>query len=227
MTKMGSNIQDRNLIIIGGCGAVASCVLPLEVVQGWEKGRETPDKNTVSLLPPWKENVLTILPTGHPQHNANYTFTLKQNVPEGIRIGQTAYGWGLFADRPFRRGEVIYHGCSVTIPHDLNACFLVITDQGEFETDAQTHSCRKGESDSRWLYGFDGFYNHSCSPNSFSTEELVTDDQLNVSNMQIQRRFLFYPWAKDEGTKIDPFFRYDSFTGYIHHRGKQEYQSRG
>ena len=134
-----------------------------------------------ALLQPWKKNALQRLPFTDVRHDTKFDATLYQVVPDGIRIGRTAYGFGIFADNSFKRGEVIYQGHGITIAHNLNAHFKLLTNRGDsYDISAVTHSCHKGNTDERWLYGFDGFFNHSCIPNTFSA--LCEEDEFNVSD---------------------------------------------
>jgi hypothetical protein len=38
----------------------------------------------------------------------------------------------------------------------------------QYEMDVQTHTCAIDEAGNRAVYFFDGFMNHSCSPNTYS-----------------------------------------------------------
>ena len=177
------------------CGSKSDVILtPADMIEE-EKKEESALATKVpsSLLRPWQKNALRVLPLNDPENDPSFDVTLCQEIPDGIRIGRTAYGWGLFAEKPFKRGEVLYQGHGITIPNKLDARFKLGLNQGMwYELDAQTHSCRKSETDERWLYGFDGFYNHSCSPNTYSAN--CEEDQWNVSSPRF-----FTLWFEQQG----------------------------
>ncbi len=89
-------------------------------------------------------------------------------VPNGLLIGKTAYGKGLFVTKDFAKNETIYtNKVLIVSPGDSFTEFLAINNDGSTTKHelSHTHSV-KSASEDRFLYTFDGFYNHSCSPNS-------------------------------------------------------------
>lgn len=91
---------------------------------------------------------------------------LKDCVPEGIEIRPTAYGLGMFVNKHFPAGSIIYTGQARVIPNRFQR-FLLETDQGTFPLDTETHSVAISETE-RHLYLFDAFMNHSCDPSTHS-----------------------------------------------------------
>lgn len=117
---------------------------------------------------------MVALPEGHPNYDPSFALCLQQTVPEGVKVAPTPYGLGLFATRHFRRGECMYKTNALAWdpaggPSDVEAArFLHVTNAGNFESSAATHTSAKGETGGRWVYGFDAFMNHSCRPNTVS-----------------------------------------------------------
>lgn len=97
----------------------------------------------------------------------NGVFHVKDTVPVGMKIGKTPYGFGLFASKSFKKGELIYVTREYMIPNK-EATFLLLTDQGDYTLTTDTHSVAISD-EHRMLYLFDSFMNHSCDPSSYST----------------------------------------------------------
>lgn len=93
--------------------------------------------------------------------------TLYVKIPIGIQMQTCAYGYGLFATKAFKSGEVVYqHHCYII--DDAEQEFFLHTDQGDFILNSITHAVAIG-SGKRALFSFDSMMNHSCDPNTFST----------------------------------------------------------
>lgn len=105
-------------------------------------------------------------------YDAPFRSCLKKNnvlyvkIPTGIQLQTCAYGYGLFATKAFRSGEVVYqHQCYLI--DDAEQEFILNTDQGNFILNSITHAVAIG-SGKRTLFSFDSMMNHSCDPNTFS-----------------------------------------------------------
>lgn len=92
--------------------------------------------------------------------------TIYENVPEGIILQDCGYGYGLFASKSFKAGDILYKE-HYKIIEDEERTFLLKTDQGAFILSTTTHSVVMGKG-KRALYTFDSFINHSCDPNTYS-----------------------------------------------------------
>lgn len=92
---------------------------------------------------------------------------IQDTVPDGIAIKPTPYGFGLFATKLFPAKSVVYEGRAPYVIPNEPAKFLLQTNQGDFETNTDTHSVLL-TPDTRELYLFDGFMNHSCDPSTRS-----------------------------------------------------------
>lgn len=91
---------------------------------------------------------------------------LHVEIPIGIQLLACAYGYGLFATKVFKSGEVVYqHHCHII--DDAEREFLLHTNQGDFVLNSITHAVAIG-SGKRALFSFDSMMNHSCNPNTFS-----------------------------------------------------------
>ncbi|EFC48529.1 hypothetical protein NAEGRDRAFT_78553 [Naegleria gruberi] len=103
--------------------------------------------------------------------------TIHETIPEGIAIKAGEYGFGLFATKFFAKNSSVYVGRQIVIPN-VYAEFTLITDQGTFKLNTDTHSVQFNENQ-RWLYLFDSFMNHSCDPSTISeqTEEMKITNQ--------------------------------------------------
>lgn len=94
-------------------------------------------------------------------------------VPDGIALKECEYGYGLFATKPFKAGEVIYKYHHALIGTEEKN-FILKTDYRDFILCTSTHSVGIG-NDKRALFTFDSFMNHSCEPNSrsFNDAEMI------------------------------------------------------
>lgn len=89
-----------------------------------------------------------------------------EKVPEGILLKDCGHGYGLFASKSFKSGEILYKQKYIIIGEE-EQLFLLITDQGEFHLSTTIHSVGIGNG-KRSLYTFDSLINHSCDANSYS-----------------------------------------------------------
>lgn len=94
---------------------------------------------------------------------------LHQSIPEGLKLKNVPYGYGLFATKYFPKGSTVYTGRQYVIPNKYAKFKLIIdnSDGAEYLLDTETHSVEVSES-KRWLYLFDSFMNHSCDPSTIS-----------------------------------------------------------
>lgn len=94
---------------------------------------------------------------------------INDTVPSCIEIRSASTddkGISLFATKFFSRGETLYEGKQIIIPNKYKE-FTLITDQGTFSLNTETHSVQINETE-RGLYLFDSFMNHSCNPSTIS-----------------------------------------------------------
>lgn len=101
-------------------------------------------------------------------------------VPEGIALKDCGYGYGLFATKAFKAGEVLYKQHYFTID-DKERDYFLKTDQGDFTLSTKTHSVIMGAG-KRALYTFDALINHSCDPNTYS----LTNPEMTLANEYYQ-----------------------------------------
>lgn len=112
------------------------------------------DKNMIS-------SIMQISEVGSTKKNVLYV-----EIPLGIELKTCAYGYGLFATKAFKNGEVVYqHQCAII--DDVDQEFFLHTNQGNFTLNSITHAVAIG-SGKRALFSFDSMMNHSCDPNTFS-----------------------------------------------------------
>ena len=108
----------------------------------------------------------------------NDIITLKCDIPDGISIGQTKYGMGIFASKHFVKGQVLYTGYYTLIDDNgLNKDIKMFTGGQEYPMTTEMHTVAVGVAPNkqRQMFYFDAFMNHSCDPNTFSTDE-TTDE---------------------------------------------------
>lgn len=98
-------------------------------------------------------------------------FVIHSEVPEGIVIKPTPYGLGVFTDKDFKTGQVLYTGrwCEIEDAEE-NRPFVLRTNIGDFAMTTEVHSVAV-LGNKRQVYGFDGFMNHSCDPTTYSADE--------------------------------------------------------
>ena len=104
---------------------------------------------------------------------------IHQTIPDGVEIKKAVYGNGIFATKFFPKGSVVYVGSQIVIPNEYAEFRLVIENTGNsYSLNTDTHSVQFSDSE-RWLYLFDSFMNHSCSPTTISrqTPEQKRDNQ--------------------------------------------------
>ncbi|MFI0434572.1 MAG: SET domain-containing protein-lysine N-methyltransferase [Parachlamydiaceae bacterium] len=88
------------------------------------------------------------------------------DIPSGIEIRETRYGYGVFASKPFKNGQIIYINQFIEVD-DHEQEYTLKTEQGDFLLNTTTHAVGIGNG-KRALYTFDSMMNHSCHPNSYS-----------------------------------------------------------
>jgi hypothetical protein len=109
---------------------------------------------------------------------ASDPIVLKCRIPPGVEVKATAYGLGVFATASYSKDETVFRGECWEVPFSPKNIIGLFHDsqtdeEKSYAMDVITHSVNTLEG-TRHLYSFDGFMNHSCSPNSFSfylTEE--------------------------------------------------------
>lgn len=89
-----------------------------------------------------------------------------ETVPEGILIQKCEYGYGLYASKSYKAGEILYKHRYFLID-DEERDFTIITNQGDLTICTTTHTVIMGNG-KRALYTFDSLINHSCDPNTYS-----------------------------------------------------------
>lgn len=102
-------------------------------------------------------------------------FMIHSEVPEGIVIKSTPYGLGVFTDKDFKKGQVLYTGrwCEID-DTGKDRPFVLRTNIGDFAMTTEVHSVAVfGKK--RQVFGFDGFMNHSCDPTTYSADEHHSD----------------------------------------------------
>jgi hypothetical protein len=94
-------------------------------------------------------------------------------MPDGISVGKTPYGLGIFATKKFKKGDVLYRGSYITLDPikatDSKVIILKTDVGGEYTLDVYMHTVSRPDG-KRELFYFDGFMNHSCNPTTISTE---------------------------------------------------------
>jgi len=90
-------------------------------------------------------------------------------IPEGIALKECDCGYGLYATKSFKAGEVIYKYRHAIIGTEEKN-YILKTDHHDFTLSTSIHSVGIGNN-KRALYTFDSFMNHSCDPNSRSYNE--------------------------------------------------------
>jgi hypothetical protein len=98
-------------------------------------------------------------------------------VPSGVYIDQNKYGNSLFASRSFKKGDFIYKGKGIDIgDQDPNISIKLYLTYADDETrkeiyDLQNLTHAVSKNNTRILYFFDSFTNHSCDPNIYSLDD--------------------------------------------------------
>jgi hypothetical protein len=81
---------------------------------------------------------------------------------EGFTVKKNKHGFGIFSNKDYKAGEVVYIGNFVTLPDD-GSCFSYETEEGLFvEEDSETHYVLLHGRRFRFS---DCLINHSCDPN--------------------------------------------------------------
>lgn len=110
--------------------------------------------------------VISLQQTSEEAQNPSKSQTICENVPEDIVLKECKYGYGMFASKSFKAGEVLYKQRYYTIGNEEKE-YLLKTNQGDFILTTSTHSVIMGKG-KRALYTFDSFINYSCDPNTYS-----------------------------------------------------------
>ena len=104
--------------------------------------------------------------------------TLKCDLPDGISIGRTKYGMGIFANKHFVKGQVLYTGYYTLIDDDgVNKDITLFAGGEEYPMTTEMHTVAVGVAPNkqRQMFYFDAFMNHSCEPTTFSADETVNE----------------------------------------------------
>lgn len=110
---------------------------------------------------------------------ANDMITIRCHVPDGICIGKTKYGQGIFATRHFKKGEVLYTGHFTLLDDDgVNRDITLVTDDAEYPMTIEMHTVGVGiaPNKKREMFYFDAFMNHSCDPNTYSADSVNNEE---------------------------------------------------
>ena len=96
-------------------------------------------------------------------------------IPDVIRVGEGKYGRCLYATKAFAKGDVIYNGSFHVLDHvDKYKLNVVATDGtllNSYTLDTLNSFADHVDTPTRRdLYGFDAFMNHSCDPNTWSSD---------------------------------------------------------
>jgi SET domain-containing protein len=105
---------------------------------------------------------------------------LSQKLPNGIVIGNTSYGFGLFATKFFPKDSILYTGAYYLTPDADLTIKLYIEDSGEtYYISSIIHGYKVGLNE-RQVCLFDSYMNHSCDPTSIT--KLQTPNQIKARN---------------------------------------------
>lgn len=115
-------------------------------------------------------------------------------LPEGITVEKGLNGYGLFALKDFKAGEIIYDLTTIILPyHEKNRIipFNFPHLPGNFTHIVKRHAVSLPERETGWVYyGFDSFINHSCLPNSLAitvyNDNHHNDDLTNIATRNIK-----------------------------------------
>lgn len=105
----------------------------------------------------------------------NETIRIECQVPDGISIGKTKYGQGIFTTKPFVKGQVLYTGHYTLLDDDgVNRDITLVTQNAEYPMTTEMHTVAIGVAPNkkRQAFYFDAFMNHSCDPNTYSADEI-------------------------------------------------------
>ena len=80
----------------------------------------------------------------------------RPRVPEGMRVGRSSAGLGLFATRPFKKGEVVIEYVGREISEDE-----AYTSKSKYLFEIT----KKRTIDGKPAWNIAGYINHSCRPN--------------------------------------------------------------
>jgi hypothetical protein len=101
-----------------------------------------------------------------------YTKTIEVILPNSIKIIKNECGYSLISRQKISKNEIIYTGVYYVISNNDETYTLCIkTEDGDitFNDISNIHSVKQDE-ETRQLYTFDGFMNHSCNCNSVSSD---------------------------------------------------------
>jgi hypothetical protein len=118
---------------------------------------------------------------------------VKVTLPDSINIFKNQYGVALKSRKFIKKGTILYTGVYYEIPDD-NTIYTIYIKTSDEEililSEDKLNSVK--ENNVRSLYGFDGFMNHSCDPNTFSSQTRKTNkynifeyDQIAIKDIEI------------------------------------------
>lgn len=96
-------------------------------------------------------------------------------LPDGISISSNTYGACIVAVKKVPKGTRIYSSKCHLVGGDVKKYLLQIDDL-EFEMDMAEHAVKCAVGNTRQVYSFDGFMNHSCAPNVYCPGTGVTPE---------------------------------------------------
>ena len=101
---------------------------------------------------------------------------LVSQTPSGVSIRETgAFGLGLFATKPFKKGTIIYE----------SSCLL--TERNEVPDIDYEHFCVYDVERGKYqVYGFDRYMNHSCEPTCVTTDPTYVDGSLKYKMVMLR-----------------------------------------
>ena len=92
------------------------------------------------------------------------------DLPDTIIISKNKYGYCLIASKFIKKDTIIWCEDGLMIPLDDNEYIFKIRDKQGIEEYIISKMNTVEYSDHRKLYTYSGFINHSCDPNSYSSE---------------------------------------------------------
>lgn len=106
--------------------------------------------------------------------------------PADVALRRGPFGLGLFAVRPFRRGEVIYRAEEFEIPDDdrVYRATVLIEDEAVQVDITSTHTVRYNGHRTFDIPGC--FMNHSCDPSSVSRDTISSDGSVSYEQVALR-----------------------------------------
>lgn len=99
--------------------------------------------------------------------------TFEDTFPDGIVVGPTNYGTGLYCMKQFTKGDLMWSTQALLI-EDGPGTIRMKSNNGDFALTCVVHSTQRPIDKKRWLYGFHSFMNHSCEPNTESWSRTIS-----------------------------------------------------